>query len=72
MDGACSTYEEEEMCIRGFGEETEGRRPLGKPRRRWEDRIKMDFQEVSWGLDWTDMAHRCVAFVNEVMKLWFS
>jgi hypothetical protein len=35
----------------------------------------MDFQEVPWGLDWTDMAqyrNRCVAFVNEVMNLWFS
>jgi hypothetical protein len=27
----------------------EGRRPLGKPRRRWEDNIKMDLQEVGWG-----------------------
>jgi hypothetical protein len=32
----------------------EGRRPLGRPRRRWEDNIKMDLQEVGWGhgLDW--------------------
>jgi hypothetical protein len=30
----------------------EGRRPLGRPRRRWEDNIKMDFQEVEWGT-WT-------------------
>jgi hypothetical protein len=32
----------------------EGKRPLGRPRRRWEDNIKMDLQEVggiSWGLD---------------------
>jgi hypothetical protein len=27
----------------------EGRRPLGRPRRRWEDNIKMDLQEVGWG-----------------------
>jgi hypothetical protein len=27
----------------------EGRRPLGRPRRRWEDNIKMDFREVGWG-----------------------
>jgi hypothetical protein len=27
----------------------EGRRPLGRPRRRWEDNIKMDFQDVKWG-----------------------
>jgi hypothetical protein len=70
----CITYGEEEMCIRGFGGETEGRRPLGKPRRRWEDKIKIDFQEVPWGLDWTDMAqyrNRCVVFVNAVMNFGF-
>jgi len=27
----------------------EGERPLGRPRRRWEDNIKMDLQEVGWG-----------------------
>ena len=36
----------------------EGRRPLGKPRRRWEDNIKMYLQEVEWGggVDWIDLA----------------
>jgi hypothetical protein len=29
----------------------EGRRPLGKPKRRWEDNIKMDLQELGWGMD---------------------
>jgi hypothetical protein len=29
----------------------EGRRPLGRPRLRWEDNIKMDLQEVGWGMD---------------------
>jgi hypothetical protein len=32
--------------------EPEGRRPLGRPRRRWEDNIKMDLREVGWGA-WT-------------------
>jgi hypothetical protein len=31
-----------------------GRRPLGRPRRRWEDNIKMDLQEVGWGA-WTGL-----------------
>jgi hypothetical protein len=31
----------------------EGKRPLGRPRRRWEDNIKMDLQEVGWGEAWT-------------------
>jgi hypothetical protein len=31
----------------------EGRRPLGRPRRRWVDNIKMDLREIEWyGLDW--------------------
>jgi hypothetical protein len=35
----------------------EGRRPLGRPRRRWEDNIKIDLREVGWGdVDWIDMA----------------
>jgi len=29
----------------------EGKRPLGRPRLRWEDNIKVDFQEVEWRLD---------------------
>jgi hypothetical protein len=36
---------------------SEGRRPLGRPRRRWEDNIKMDLQEVGWGgMDWINLA----------------
>ena len=36
---------------------SERERPLGRPRRRWEDNIKMDFQEVRWGgMDWIDLA----------------
>jgi hypothetical protein len=35
----------------------EGKRPLGRPRRRWEDNIKMDFHEVGEGCgDWMEMA----------------
>jgi hypothetical protein len=33
---------------------TDGRRPLGRPRRRWEDNIKIDLQEVGWGA-WTGL-----------------
>jgi len=36
----------------------EGKRPLGRPRRRWEDNIKMDLQEVGCeGVDWIKLAH---------------
>ena len=51
----------------------EGRRPLGRPRLRWEDNIKMDLQEVGYGcVDWIDLAQdrdRWRALVNEVMNL---
>jgi hypothetical protein len=35
----------------------EGKRPLGRPKRRWEDNIEMDLQKVGWGdIAWNDMA----------------
>jgi len=47
--------------------------PLGRPRCRWEDNIKMDFQEVGCGgMDWiklTQVRDRCWALVNAVMNL---
>jgi hypothetical protein len=52
----------------------EGRRPLERPRRRWEDNIKMNLREVGWGgVDWIDLAQdreRWQALVNAVMNLW--
>jgi hypothetical protein len=45
---------------------------LGPPRRRWEDNIKMDLQEVGWGMDWIALAlhrDRWPAVVNAVMNL---
>ena len=51
----------------------EGKRPLGRPRRRWEDDIKMDLQEVGCGgMDWIDLGQdrdRWWALVNAVMNL---
>jgi hypothetical protein len=59
MGGECSTYEE--------------KRPLGRPRRRWEDNIKMDLQEGGYGgKDWTDLAQDRDGWrdvVNAVMNL---
>ena len=51
----------------------EGKRPLGKPRRRWEDNIKMDLQEVGCGgKNWIELAQdrdRWRALVTAVMNL---
>jgi hypothetical protein len=38
-------------------EKPEGKRPLGRPRRRWVDNIKIDLREIGWdGMDWIDLA----------------
>jgi hypothetical protein len=58
---------------RGFVGKPEGKRPLGRPRRRWEDNIKADLQEVGCGgMDWIELAQdrdRGWALVNEVLYL---
>jgi hypothetical protein len=50
----------------------EGRRPLGRPWRRWENNIKMDLREAGWGsIDWISLAQdrdRWRALVNTVMN----
>ena len=52
----------------------EGRRPLGRLRRRWEDNIRMDLWEVGCGcVDWMELAQdrdRWRALVSVVMNLW--
>jgi hypothetical protein len=51
----------------------EGKRPLGRPRRRWVDNIRMDLVEVGWGdMDWIVLAkdrNRWRALVNSVLNL---
>jgi hypothetical protein len=53
-------------------ERSEGKRPLGRPRRRWEDNIKMDLRGIGIdGANWIQLAQDSVqwAFVNTVMNL---
>jgi hypothetical protein len=48
MGGACSTNGEKRNACRILAEKPEGRRPLGRPRRRWVDIIKTDLREREW------------------------
>jgi hypothetical protein len=51
----------------------EGKRPVGRPRRRWEDTIKMELREIGWGgMNWIDLAQdrdQWRALVNTLMNI---
>jgi hypothetical protein len=49
VGGTCGTHGEGKVVYRVLLGKPEGKRPLGRPRRRWEDYIKMDFREI--GID---------------------
>jgi hypothetical protein len=70
MGGACNTYGG--GVYRVLVGKPDGKRPYGRPRRRWEDNIKMDLQEVGCGVvDWIKLTQdrdRWRALVNEVMN----
>jgi hypothetical protein len=54
MGRACSTNVGEEESIKDIGGKA---RPLGRPRRRWVDNIKIVLREMEWnGMDWIDLA----------------
>jgi hypothetical protein len=65
MGGACSTNWAKRNAYRILVGKPEGKRPLGIPRRRCMDNIKMDLSEIGWdGVDWIDKA-----LVNTVLLL---
>jgi len=73
MGGACREYGGGRGVYIVLMGKPEGKRPLGRTRRRWEDSIKIDFQEVGCGvMEWIDPAQdrdRWRALVNAVMNL---
>jgi len=75
MGGTCSTNGggERRGVYRVLVGKPEGRRPLGRPRHRWEDNIKMYLQEVVFGsMDWIELAQdkeRWQALLNVVINL---
>jgi len=74
MGGACSAYEEGRYVYKVLVGKPEEKRPLGRPRRRWEDNIKMDLQEVECEcMDWIELAQDTdgrQALVIAVINLW--
>ena len=72
MGKACSAYGERRSVYRILVGKPEGRRPLGRPRCRWEVNIKMDLQKVScWSMGWVELAQdtdRWRTLVNAVMN----
>jgi len=73
MGGACGAYGGRERVYRVLVGKPGGKRTLGRPRRRWEDNIKMELQEVEGGCeDWMELAQdrdRWRALVSTVMNL---
>jgi len=74
MGRACSAYGGEARGVyRVLVGKPEEKRPLGRPRRRWEDNIKMDLKNVGFGgVDWIGLAQdrdRWQAVVTSVMNL---
>jgi hypothetical protein len=73
MDRASSTNGETKNAYRILVAKLEGKGPLGRPRCRWVDNIKIDFRELGWdGMDWIDLAQdrdQWRAVVNTVMNL---
>jgi hypothetical protein len=73
VGGTCDTHSGGERCLQGF-ERPEGKRPLGRPRRRWDsNNIKIDLKEKGIdGANWIRLAQDRVqwrTFVNTVMNL---
>jgi hypothetical protein len=73
MGGSCVAYGGGERGARVLVGNPEGKRSLGRPRRRWEDTLKMDLQEVGLGCgDWIESAQdrgRWRALVSTVKNL---
>jgi hypothetical protein len=76
MGGSCSTNGGEEERVWIIGGEARGKEPLGRPRRRWVDNIRMDLGEVGWGdVDWIGLVkhrNRWRTLVNSVPNLQVS
>jgi hypothetical protein len=73
MRGACSAHGEDEKCVQILVGKPEGKRPLGRPKRRRDDNIEMDLKEIGLNdVNWIHVAQdrgQWRALVNTVMNL---
>jgi hypothetical protein len=68
--GHVACVEEKGGAYRVLVRNLKGKGPLGRPNHKWEDNIKMDHQDVGWGMYWIDLAQnkdRCRAYVKAVI-----
>jgi hypothetical protein len=73
MGGTCRLDEKGRSVNMVLMQKSEGKIPLGRPRRRWEDNIKADLQEIECrGMDWIELAQerdRWRSLVNAVINI---
>jgi hypothetical protein len=73
MGRECSTHGEKKNAYKILVGKSKGKRPLGRPRCRWVDNIKIDLRDIGWGgMDWIDLAKdrdQWRALVNTIVNL---
>jgi hypothetical protein len=74
VGGACGSHGEERKVYKILVGKPERKRPLGRPRHRWEDGNRMDLREIGWGsVEWIQLAQDrgwWQALQNRVTNLW--
>jgi hypothetical protein len=71
MSGACNTHGDKRNVYRNLVGRPEGKKSLGRPRRRWEDNINIDVGGIGWdGMDWVDLAQDTTS--GELLRTWYT
>jgi hypothetical protein len=68
---ACNMFGQRRLACTILPGKYERKKPLERTRRRWDDNIQMDLEEVEWGVDWIDLVQdrdKRLAFVNKVKR----
>jgi hypothetical protein len=65
---ACGTHGRGEKYVQGFGGKARRKRPLVRPRRRWEDGIRMDIREIGWGV-WNGFIWLRIGIVGGLLRM---